>query len=178
MWKPQETVLVLVDLQAKLVPAIHGHEDLIRSAARLVRGAQVLGVPIVHTEQNPRGLGPTVDEVASLLTAPPVVKMSFSCCGEPGFLDALQALGRRRVLLAGIETHVCVYQTVTDLVGGGYEVQVVADAVSSRTPADRSVGLERMTAAGASVTSVETALFELLGRAEGPKFKEILSIVK
>ena len=178
MLKPQETVLVLVDLQAKLVPAMHEREALIRSAVRLVRGAKALEVPILHTEQNPAGLGPTVEEVACLLGAAPLTKKSFSCCGEKEFLDALQPLGRRRVLLAGIEAHVCVYQTGIDLLAAGYDVQVVSDVIASRTPANRAVGLERMTAAGASVTSVETALFELLGRAEGPKFKEILSIVK
>ncbi len=178
MLKPQETVLVLVDLQARLVPAMHEREALIQSAVRLVRGAQVLEVPILHTEQNPAGLGPTVEEVASLLTGSPLTKRAFSCCGEQDFLDALQSLGRRRVLLAGIETHVCVYQTAVDLLAAGYDVQVVGDVVSSRTQANRAVGLNRMAAAGAGVTSVETALFELLGRAEGPKFKEILAIVK
>ena len=178
MLKPENTMLVLVDVQVKLIRAIHDAEGLLRSAVRLVRGAKVLGVPILWTEQNPAGLGPTVGELAGLLDGQPLIKLSFSCCGEEAFMEALRSLARRDVLLAGIEAHVCVYQTAVDLLGAGYRVQVVSDAVGSRTPSNRAVGLERMTALGALITSVETALFELLGRAEGERFKEILSIVK
>ena len=108
----------------------------------------------------------------------PVVKFSFSCCGEESFQQELKALNRKQVLLTGIETHVCIYQTAVELVNAGYEVQIVADCVSSRTPFNRDIGLNRMNAAGASITSVETALFELLRVAKGDKFKEISRIVK
>lgn len=178
MPKANDTVLVLVDLQAKLLPAIHDRQDVVRNAIRLVHGARVLDLPIVYTEQNPAGLGPTVDELAALLDGKPITKRSFSSCGEPAFEETLRSLGRREVLLAGIESHVCVYQTARDLLAGGYRVEVVRDAVSSRTPANRAVGLERMAGLGASMTSVEMALFDLLERAEGQRFKEILAIVK
>jgi nicotinamidase-related amidase len=108
----------------------------------------------------------------------PITKFSFSCCGEEAFPPQMKALGRKQVLLTGIETHVCVYQTAVDLASNGYEVQVVADCVSSRTTFNRDIGLDRMRACGAGITSVETALFELLKVARGDKFKEISRIIK
>ena len=172
------TVLVLVDLQVKLLAAIHERDRLIDNAGRLVRWMLALEAPVVLTEQNPDGLGKTTSEIADLLGGEAITKLSFSCCGEPAFTAATESLGRRQVLLAGIETHVCVYQTAADLLAGGYEVQVVGDACSSRTPRNKQVGLARIAAGGGDVTSVETALFELLQVAEGPRFKKILDIVK
>jgi len=171
-------VLVVVDVQGNLARRVHEAEALADAVARLVSGAKVLGVPVLATEQNPAGLGPTIDEVRSQLPAEPIAKTAFSCCGEPAFMEALKAAGRRQVLLAGIETHVCVYQTARDLLADGYGVHVVADAVSSRSERNREIGLIKMQAAGAEVTSVETALFEMLAVAEGPRFKAILKIVK
>ncbi len=178
MLQRDNTVVVLVDVQARLVPVMHQSERLIDNACRLVRGSGALGVPVLWTEQNPAGLGPTVPELAGLLAGKPVAKSAFSCCGERAFLDELERLGRPQVLLAGIEAHVCVYQTAIGLLEAGRQVQVVADAVSSRTPENRDIGLSRMQSAGALLTSVEMALFELLGAAQGPQFKEILRIVK
>lgn len=178
MLSVDETALIVIDVQAKLLPAIDGKDELVEGVCRIIEGAKVFGLPIVWTEQNPRGLGPTVGEVGALLDGQPITKVSFSCCGESAFVEALAGLGRKQVLLAGIESHVCVYQTASDLVEAGYEVHVVSDAVSSRTPANRQIGLDKMARAGAHVTSVETALFELLRAAEGPAFKQILKIVK
>ena len=184
MLSRDDTVGVLVDLQVKLVRAIHRREELVDSVSRLVRGLGVLGVPMLWAEQNPDGLGPTVPEVAALMQGPgprggePIAKRSFSCCGDERFTQALDAVGRKQVLLMGIEAHVCVQQTAADLVARGYEAHVVADAVSSRTPANRRIGLKMATQAGALVTSVEAALFELLRVADGPEFKQILQIVK
>jgi nicotinamidase-related amidase len=178
MFSVHNAVFVLVDLQEKLAPAIHERDKLIESIVRLARGLHVLEVPMLWAEQNPRGLGRTVPQVAALMPGEPISKLSFGCCGEPRFMEALRATRRRQVLLAGIEAHVCVYQTAAGLVEAAYEVQVVADAVSSRTPQNREIGLQKARHAGASLTSVETVLFELLGVAEGPKFKEILQIVK
>jgi nicotinamidase-related amidase len=173
------TVLVVVDVQEKLSRAMHEKEALLESTVKAVAGARILGLPVIRTEQNPNGLGPTVPEVAELLSDSPVVtKLSFSCCGEPNFLEQLAALNRRQVLVLGIESHVCVYQTVADLLEDGYEVQVIADAVSSRTPENKAIGLARCKELGASITSAETALFELLKKAEGDKFKQMLKVVK
>lgn len=178
MLSVEDAVLVVVDLQVKLARIAHDRESLVDNAARLVRGILALDVPIVWTEQNPDGLGPTVDEVAPLLPGLPITKLSFSCCGEGGFTEALDRLGRTQVLLAGMETHVCVYQTAIDLLAAGRQVHVVSDAVSSRSPQNKQVGLAKIRRAGGHVTSVETALFELLKVAKGPRFKEILEIVK
>ena len=128
---------------------------------------------------NPQGLGPTIPEVADLLSEiQPISKLSFSCCRNDRFVQALKVSNRNQVLIAGIETHVCIYQTAVDLVDLGYEVQVVTDAVSSRTAENKEIGLQKMRDAGISFTSLETALFELLKFAEGEQFKEILKIVK
>ena len=175
----ENTVLIIIDVQGKLAQLTHQKEALFENVRKMIRGAQVLGIPIVWAEQNPRHLGPTVPEVAELLTGiEPIAKLSFSCCGEERFVRALDETGRKQVLVAGIEAHVCVYQTAADLVARGYQVQVVADAVSSRTPENKAIGLAKATEAGASVTSTETALFELLREAKGDRFKAILKIVK
>jgi len=174
----QTAVLLVVDVQGKLARRMHEADALFDHLSRLLRGAKVLEVPVLATEQNPAGLGPTVEEVRPHLPSQPIPKMAFSCLGEPAVVEALEATGRRQVLLAGIETHICVYQTARDLLAGGREVHVAADAVSSRTLRNREVGLAKMQAAGAEVTSVETALFEMLEAAEGPAFKRILEIVK
>jgi nicotinamidase-related amidase len=179
MLELNQSVLVLVDVQGKLATLMHFRDALVKSLRQLIQGAQVLGLPIVWLEQNPAGLGPTIPEIAELLgDNKPIAKFSFSACGEERFLVALGDLGRRQVLLAGIETHVCVYQTAIDLLARGYEVQVVADAVSSRTPENKKIGLQRMCEAGVSLTSVEMALFELVKVARGDVFKKLLGIVK
>jgi nicotinamidase-related amidase len=174
-----DTLLVIVDIQEKLVRAIHAREELLLRAQQLVQGARALNVPVLCTEQNPKGLGTTVAEIAAHMAGvQPISKFSFGCCASEDFLRALQTDGRRNILMAGIETHVCVYQTAMELLARGYHVEVVADACGSRTPENKRIGLEKMRAAGAAVTSVETALFELLKVAEGSLFKEILKIVK
>ncbi len=174
-----DTALVLVDVQAKLVPAMHNKEILLENLIRLLRGLRVLGVPILWTEQNPAGLGPTLPEIANLLPdQKPIGKFSFSCCGSEQFVEKLNALNRKNLLIAGIEAHVCVYQTAADLISLQCNVQIVADAVASRTPENKLIGLEKSKTVGASLTSTETVLFELLKDAKSEKFKEISKIVK
>jgi nicotinamidase-related amidase len=179
MLNGSDTLLLIVDIQEKLVRAMHAREELVLRARQLVLGARVLNLPMLCTEQNPKGLGGTVPEIAAhLASVQPISKFSFGCCASEDFLRALHASGARNVLMAGIETHVCVYQTALELLEKGYRVEVVADACSSRTPENKQIGLEKMRTAGVAVTSVETALFELLKVAEGPLFKEILKVVK
>ena len=175
----ENTVLLVVDIQEKLARVMPDRQVLLENLEKIIKGAQVLGIPILLTEQNPEGLGPTIPEIAHLLpNIQPIRKLSFSCCGSDRFIQTLKAVSRKQVLIAGIETHVCVYQTAVDLLNLRYEVQVVADAVSSRTVENRYIGLEKIKHAGAALTSTETALFELLRVAEGAKFKELLKIVK
>lgn len=174
------TTLLVIDVQGKLAQLMYRKEALFDNLQKIIKGAKVLELPIIWTEQVPEKLGPTLPEINQLLVgvAEPISKASFSCCGHAPFMARLQALNRQQILMTGIETHICVYQTTVDLLNQGHEVQVVADAVSSRTVENRQIGLDRIKEAGASLTSTETALFELLRVAEGPQFKEISKIVK
>lgn len=173
------TVFVLVDVQGKLAELMHDKERLFASLRQLVLGLQALRVPVLWLEQNPTRMGETIAPLREILEPEtPIAKMSFSGWGCTAFRERLEQSGCRQVLLAGIETHVCVFQTAADLVASGYTVQVVADAVSSRTAANREIGLERIRACGAPLTSVESALFELLRTAEHPAFREVLRLVR
>jgi len=177
--KTEDTVLVLIDVQGKLAEVMHAREKLYDNLCRLIRGCRALNIPIIWMEQIPEKMGATIEPIRELLPdLTPIAKTSFSCCGEPAFTAELDSLGRKSVLLAGIETHVCVYQTAADLTANGYSVEVVSDATSSRTPENRSTGLERIRLCGAAATSVEMVLFELMNSAEHPAFREILRIVK
>ncbi len=179
MLKPENTVLIVIDVQGRLASLMHGKQALFENLQKIIKGIQVLEIPVLWVEQNPKGLGSTIPEVADLLVGiKPIRKLSFSCCRNESFMQALKVAGRNQVLITGIEAHVCVYQTAVDLIGSGYEVEVVTDAVSSRTPENRSVALQKMRDGGVSLTSTEMALFELLKSAEGEQFKQILKIAK
>ena len=172
-----DTALLVVDVQEKLVPAIAGHQPVVWNVRRLIDGARILGLPVAATEQYPKGLGGTLPELAQRLGEIPS-KLTFSCGGCPQIFEELQERGIHKLLVCGIETHVCVYQTASGLAERGYEVEVAADAVSSRTVSNKLIGLDRMKDAGARLTSVEMALFELLEVAGGDAFKEVIGIVK
>lgn len=176
---PEQTALLIIDVQEKLLPAIFQRERVERNAATLIRAARVLNIPVVVTEQYPAGLGPTAGPLRAVLGDAPVIeKMTFSIFGEPEFVDALGGLHRRTLLVAGIEAHVCVTQSVLDALTAGYTVHVAADATSSRTEANLRFGLDRMRTAGAVVSCTEMALFELLRVAGTPAFKEVLKLIK
>ena len=171
--------LVVVDVQEAFRPAVLDFEQVVGNVSVLVRGAGVLGLPTLVTEQYPKGLGRTVSEVAEHLDqVDPIEKVCFSAVQADGFSRALQDGRRDQVLLCGIETHVCVNQTAEDLLADGVEVHVVQDAVTSRTAENRALGLHKMERSGATVTSVETALFELLRQAGTPEFKEVQALIK
>ena len=175
----QRTTLIIVDVQGKLSQAMFESDALIDQLRRLIRGAHALEVPILCTEQVPTALGPTIAEIREVMQdVSPISKHSFSCCGSTEFNDALKRLARPQVLLAGIETHVCIFQTAAELAEAGFEVEVVSDAVSSRTEANKQIGLQKCRNAGTRITSVETALFELLRTAEHDTFKAIIGLVK
>lgn len=172
-------VLIVIDIQEKLAQLMYQKEALFENVQKLIKGTQILGIPIIVTEQYPKGLGPTIPQIATLFPHfKPLPKIAFSCCGDEGFQQELLATNRQQILLCGIETHVCVYQTTVDLLASGYDVSVVADAVSSRSAENREIGLQRIRDEGAKITSVEMALFELMRVAGGPKFKEISNILK
>ena len=176
---PDNTVLVAIDFQERLFPVMHEKEKLLRQVVKLIQGVKVFEIPVILTEQYPRGLGPTLPEIAGLLPdVTPIEKTCFSCCDAESFTSSLKATNRKQVLVCGIEAHICVYQTAVALSQAGYEVQVVADCVSSRDPGNKTVSLFKMGALGISPTTMETALFELLKIASGDKFKQISNIVK
>jgi nicotinamidase-related amidase len=171
--------LVVVDLQQRLLPAIFEKERVLQNVLRLIQGAAILKLPVFATEQYPKGLGPTVPEVAAAIPGfAPMEKLAFSACGAAGFVTVLKKRKVSEAILCGIEAHVCVTQTCLDLLEKGASVFVVADAVSSRTPENYRSGLDRMRAAGAVIVSTEMALFELLERAGTEEFKQVLALVK
>jgi nicotinamidase-related amidase len=175
----EKTALIIIDMQERLFPVMHEKEKLLRNMIKLIKGAQVLEIPVLFTEQYPKGLGSTLPEIKELVPDfKPVEKVSFNCCDETAFCQTLDALKRKQVLIAGIEAHICVYQTAVALARTGYEVEVVADCIASRETENKTVALTKMGAAGIKPTTVEMALFELLKMAKGDKFKAISNIVK
>ena len=179
MLQAEDSVIVLIDVQGKLAELMHEKDQLYRQLQILLKGARILDVPVLWLEQYPNGLGPTVPEIAASLEGlEPIEKTCFSANGSERFQRALNASGRGTAVLAGIESHVCVYQTAQDLLAAGIDVEVVRDAVSSRTAENRQAGLERMVSLGAGMTTVEMVLFEWLRGAGSAAFKEISRMVR
>jgi nicotinamidase-related amidase len=177
---PARAVLLIVDVQERLCAAMPRDElaRLVKYATALIGTARELEMPVLATEQYPKGLGHTLPALRELLPSAPLEKMHFSCAPDPGFSAALEATRRRQVVIAGMEAHVCVFQTARDLVASGYDVHVCADAVTSRFDVHRQVGLDLCREAGAVVTTAETAIFDLLGRCGTPQFKRASALVK
>ena len=196
MLNRDRAVLVVIDVQERLLPLIQGSEELVLQCVRLVRGFHILRAPVLVTEQYRKGIGPTDDRLIEAIQNPesverplpdrrkpgfeappppagfrPIEKMTFSCAEHPPFLEALEATGRRQALLCGIEAHVCVLQTALHLVARGYEVYLAVDAVSSRSPRNVEIALRRMEQAGVRLTSVEMGIFEMLHASGTPEFK-------
>ncbi|MCK5014493.1 MAG: hydrolase [Candidatus Omnitrophica bacterium] len=179
MFLPENAVLLIIDVQGKLARLMHKKDELIQHIAGLIRVAYFLNIPIIITEQAPDKIGKTIPEITELLNGQkPVTKNSFSCCGQEQFVRDLKALDREQVIITGIEAHVCVYQTVRDLMDSQYEVQIVGDAISSRTEANKDFALERIRALGGDVTSTEMIVCELLRSSEHEKFREVINLIK
>jgi len=175
----QQCCLTVVDVQGKLAQLMHGREALFKNIQILVRAAKILEIPILWCQQCPGALGPTVPEIAQLLDEnEPINKSAFSCCGDEQFNTRLKELARNQFLLCGIETHVCIYQTAVDLLGQGFNVNVIADAISSRALENKQIAINRLAAQGAHISCTEMVLFELLKTAEHPQFKQIAKLVK
>jgi len=171
--------MLLVDVQGQLAQLMHQRDPLFKNLEIMIKGMKIMGIPMIWMEQIPSKLGTTTPCIADLIQdLTPIEKSSFSCCGEPEFMARFESLGCNQVILTGIETHICVYQTGMDLLKKGCEVQVVSDCVSSRTRENKNVGLSRLDRAGAGITSVEMLFFELLKAAEGNEFKQIVKLIK
>lgn len=177
-----DTTLVIIDVQQKLMPVIDGAESVLRNIERLIRGFHVLKIPVILTEQYVKGLGPTVEPIRKAVDETcgyrPIEKDCFSAHGCAAFSAQLSAMNRRQIVIAGVETHVCVYQTVMDLLEDGLDVTIAADAVSSRTPENRDIALRRMISEGAKLSSTEMALFELVGVSGTDEFRSISRLIK
>lgn len=170
------SLLLIIDFQSRLMPAIDGGDAAITNARRLLQAADMLGVPALFTEENPHGLGPTVPELADFTSGRTVAKTSFDACREPGFIERLH--GRSEIVVAGCETHVCVLQTVLGLLDAGKRVSLVQDAVGSRTAANKAAALERAARHGADIVTTEMVVFEWLETAVDPRFRDVLGLVK
>ncbi|RMH73106.1 MAG: hydrolase [Gemmatimonadetes bacterium] len=175
----QDCLLVVIDIQQRLFPHIHQHEELAQRSAKLIQGLKILDIPMIVTQQYTAGLGGTIEPVQNALgEIQPIEKMTFSCCGEPNVMKALHRIDRKNTLLIGIETHVCVLQTALDLIEAGYQPILIEDCVSSRNPNDKRVAIDRMRGSGVIVSTYESILFELLGVSGTDTFKQISKLVK
>ncbi len=170
------STLLIVDFQVRLMPAIEDGMAAVANARRLLQAAGLLGVPILFTEQNAGGLGPSVAGLATYAVGNVAHKMSFDACREAGFLERLGE--RRSVVVAGCETHVCVMQTVLGLIDAGRQVYLVRDAVGSRRAESKETAIRRMERHGTDIVTTEMVLFEWLGSAGHPRFREVLALVK
>lgn len=175
----EETLGLIIDIQEKLFPHMDNNQELIKNVEILLQGMKILEVPLLLTEQYPRGLGPTVGQVRfHIEDFNPVEKISFSCCDEVNLMHELEASGRKNIIICGIEAHVCVLQTVIDLLEKDYVPVVISDCVSSRSPGDKLIALERMRSEGAVISTYESILFELARIAGNDAFKKISKLVK
>ena len=179
MFEIERCCLVVIDVQGKLAQLMHEKEKLFDNIAILIKAAKILNIPILWSQQVPSALGDTVPQIAELLSDnKPIDKSDFSCYRNAEFKNKLNTLGRYQVLLCGIETHICIYQTGRDLEANGFNVAVIADAISSRTLANKQIALKQMAAETIALSSVEMILFELLKTAEHRAFREIAKLIK
>ena len=177
--RKDEVILVLIDIQEKLAAAMKKKESVVANCLHLLELAKLLGIPMLLTEQYPKGLGTTVEEIKTALPVyEPFEKTAFDCCREIGFIEKVAASGRQKILLTGMETHICVLQTALGLIQAGYSVQVIQDACCSRTKDNFKIGMEWLRDAGAVITGTETVLFQLLEKAGTEPFKVISKRIK
>lgn len=173
------TALVVIDVQGKLADIVHESEAMLENIATLIQGVKSLHIPIIWLEQYPEGLGPTKPQIQTLLpNQDPIKKMDFSASDTDEFHEQLRKINREQFLVVGMEAHVCVFQTVVDLLESKESVDIVVDGISSRTAENKAIAIDRMTSMGANKTSVEMALFELMKSANHPRFQEIRRLIK
>jgi nicotinamidase-related amidase len=177
--KPEESCLIVIDMQERLVPAMQAPARTIKNAGVLIQAAERLEIPTLLTEQYSKGLGPTVPELLAFSGEAPVLeKLHFSCMKDDSFAKTFRGLGRKQAVIAGMEAHICVLQTAVNLLEEGYQIFVVTDATSSRTAESEKACLDRLSSAGAGIVTTEMVVFEWLCQAGTPEFKELLPLVK
>jgi nicotinamidase-related amidase len=180
MLDTENTALAVIDVQGKLAGLVHEHEKVLLHIQHFIRACESFALPVLWSEQAPDKIGETVEPIKELLypMIKPIHKRSFSCWDSPEYVERLKGINRRQILVTGIETHVCVYQTVRDLHRHGYQVHLVADAVSSRHALDRDLAIARMRDEGITITTTEMAMCELLKTADNSQFKRIMTFIK
>lgn len=180
MEKCAQSILLIIDIQGKLADLVHESDRLIKETRKLIEGAHLLDVPIYWVEQYPEGLGRTKKVLRDYLVerATYFSKRTFSAWKHDSFKNTLQNASQQKIVVVGIESHVCVYQTVKDLLQQGFDVEIVVDAISSRTVENKRIGIEKMRSLGAQITSVEMILFEWMETSEHKRFKEVSAIIK
>lgn len=175
----EDSLLLIVDIQERLAAVMKDREKVVGNCLHLIELAKMISIPVVVTEQYPKGLGRTVAELQAAVPGyQPIEKIAFNCCGEPAFLAHIKKINKKKIILVGMETHVCVLQTATGLLQDGFTVHAVQDAICSRTEENRRTGIEFMRDAGAVVTCTETVLFQLLKVAGTEEFKKISARIK
>lgn len=179
MLNKEKTGLIVVDIQGKLTRLVHDSDVLVANCEKLIKGAQALDLPILWLEQNPDRIGETVEELSSLLSEQkPIHKFTFDACEEDQFIQAVNLAKVDTWLICGIEAHICVYQTALSLKRMGFKVQLVSDCVSSRTLANKNLGIQKLVNNGVELTGLEMCLFELVKDCRAKEFKEILGLIK
>ncbi|MCL2201633.1 MAG: hydrolase [Oscillospiraceae bacterium] len=179
MLTTENTLTLAIDFQERMMPSINDSEELTRKAAVFIEGCRTLGLPVLTTQQYTKGLGETIPEIKKALgDFEPIEKITFSCFGCEEFEDKLKKAARTNIFITGVETHICVQQTVLHLLERSYGVYILADCVGSRSEHDKHISLRRMEQAGAIVTTAESALFEMMVRADHPHRKAISNLVK
>lgn len=178
--KRNDVVAVFIDIQEKLFPFIYENEKINNTLIKLIEGLKILHIPILVTEQYPKGIGKTLTSLINSLNEDykPIEKMTFSCCKSDEFMNALKILNRKHIIITGIEAHVCVLQTVIELIENGYIPVIIEDAISSRTLANKLTAIERMKQEGAIISSYESILFELCETSGTEEFKALSKIIK
>lgn len=174
----QDSALLIIDVQGKLSEQMHNSAELFNNVAILIQAAKLFDIPVVWVEQLPEKLGKTHPDIAKHLPGKALVKATFSLCGDDKILAEIERVNRDNWIVVGLECHVCVYQSVRDLLKLGKQIHLVTDAVSSRTLSNKEVGLQAMQAAGASLTSTEMIMFELQQKAEGEVFRQMIKLIK
>ena len=175
----EDTLFVIIDVQDRLVTMLNKQEPIKKTTSILVNSANIMGIPVVLTEQYPQGLGKTILDVISQVDETSIIeKTSFSAMQTPEFADRIKSLGKKNIVIGGIETHICVYQTTLDLIAAGYNVVVAKDACASRSSDCFKNGIQLMKDAGATISNVETILFELLKSSKNPCFRLVQALIK
>ncbi|MFG0774164.1 hydrolase [Vibrio plantisponsor] len=179
MLNKENSGLIIVDVQGKLARLVSNSDVVISNCAKLIQGAQVLGLPIIWLEQNPEKLGQTVNELRALLIDhSPIAKFTFDAYRDPNFVEAIKTSGKTSWLICGIEAHICVYQTAVHLKNIGFEVNLVSDCVSSRDQSNKDLAIHKLAGSGVDITGLEMCLYELVEDCRAPEFKKILNLIK